>query len=236
MSKITIVEGNSNEKDNVRLLVVKGEKGENNVLTIGEVTTAESSASASITGDSPNQVLNLGLPKGDPNTLTIGTVGSGTTASATITGDSPNQTLNLVLPKGDKGDKGDTGDVNLSQVFYQSGEHYTPKAKTCIPGYITDDGEDIYLSFVTPKRLDNIDVISCSSLKLSIYGINGLIGTARNDYATDVSPIIEYVSGLDNTYNVHITGGPYNNFPSYKSPVTAYIEQDGDVNFSLSID
>ena len=37
------------------------------------------------------------------NTLSIGSVSSGTTASATITGTAPNQTLNLVLPKGDTG-------------------------------------------------------------------------------------------------------------------------------------
>jgi hypothetical protein len=46
--------------------------------------------------------------KGDPNTLTIGTVEGGDVADATITGESPNQVLNLVLPKGDKGDDGVT--------------------------------------------------------------------------------------------------------------------------------
>lgn len=40
---------------------------------------------------------------GPANTLTIGTVTSGSTASATITGTSPSQTLDLVLPKGDTG-------------------------------------------------------------------------------------------------------------------------------------
>ena len=48
-------------------------------------------------------------PAGPPNTLTVGTVTSGTTPSATITGTSPDQVLNLVLAKGDKGDTGDTG-------------------------------------------------------------------------------------------------------------------------------
>lgn len=48
-------------------------------------------------------------PKGDDgspgpaNSLSIGTVESGTDAAATITGDAPDQTLNLTLPKGDKG-------------------------------------------------------------------------------------------------------------------------------------
>lgn len=42
--------------------------------------------------------------KGDPNTLSIGTVTSGTTPSVTITGASPNQTINFVLPRGERGD------------------------------------------------------------------------------------------------------------------------------------
>lgn len=108
MSKITIIEGNSNDKDNVRAYMVKGEKGDANTLSIGTVSETET-AQATITGDAPNQTLNLGLPKADPNTLSIGTVTKGANASATITGDAPNQTLNLVLPKGDKGDEGDPG-------------------------------------------------------------------------------------------------------------------------------
>lgn len=42
----------------------KGDKGEPNTLTIGEVIKGEE-ANATITGDSPNQILNLVLPKGD---------------------------------------------------------------------------------------------------------------------------------------------------------------------------
>lgn len=108
MSKITIIEGNSNEKDNTRAYMVKGEKGDPNTLSIGTVEETET-AQASITGTAPNQTLNLGLPKAEPNTLSIGTVTKGNDASATITGDAPNQTLNLVLPKGDKGDTGPAG-------------------------------------------------------------------------------------------------------------------------------
>ena len=97
--------------------------GPPNILTIGTVESGET-ASASITGTSPEQVLNLVLPQGPQgiqgvqgpqgatgpaNVLTIGTVGSGSTASATITGTSPSQVLNLILPKGDKGDPGSGG-------------------------------------------------------------------------------------------------------------------------------
>ena len=100
-----------------------GESGPANTLSIGTVVKGNE-ASATITGNAPNQTLNLVLPKGDKgetgetgqtgatgpaNTLTIGTVSKGENASATITGTSPNQVLNLVLPKGDKGDTGEAG-------------------------------------------------------------------------------------------------------------------------------
>ena len=81
MSKIVIIDGNTDDKNNEKIYMVKGEKGEK--------------------GDTG--------PIGD-NQLTIGTVTSGETASAEIVGTSPNQTLNLVLPKGDKGDTGEQGE------------------------------------------------------------------------------------------------------------------------------
>lgn len=105
---------------------LQGEVGPSNVLTIGNVTSGEN-AQATITGNSPNQVLNLVLPKGEKgeigpvgpqgpagdvgqySTLSIGTVVSGETASATITGEAPNQTLNLTLPRGEKGENGVQG-------------------------------------------------------------------------------------------------------------------------------
>lgn len=95
----------------------KGDTGPANTLEIGTVEKG-GNASASITGEAPNQTLNLILPKGDKgekgdtgetNSLSIGTVEKGTVPSATITGQAPNQILNLVLPKGDTGEKGEVG-------------------------------------------------------------------------------------------------------------------------------
>lgn len=43
---------------------IQGEKGKSNILTIGTVEKGEE-ASASITGETPNQILNLVLPKGN---------------------------------------------------------------------------------------------------------------------------------------------------------------------------
>jgi hypothetical protein len=98
-----------------------GSPGPPNILTIGSVVAGQT-ASATITGTSPQQTLNLVLPRGEKgdigepgsaSSLTIGTVVSGQTASANITGTPPQQTLNLTLPKGDKGDKGDQGERGL---------------------------------------------------------------------------------------------------------------------------
>lgn len=115
----------------------QGLTGPANNITIGTVTKGDE-AQASITGQAPNQILNLTLPKGDKgndgaqgekgetgatgpaNILSIGTVNSGEIASATITGNAPNQTLNLTLPrgeKGDKGDKGDSGEISETVLF-----------------------------------------------------------------------------------------------------------------------
>ena len=63
--------------------------------------------------------------KGDPNTLTIGSVSSGTTPSATITGQSPNQILNLVLPKGDKGDTGAAPNITATATTLPAGSSAT---------------------------------------------------------------------------------------------------------------
>lgn len=48
-------------------------------------------------------LLSLNDIKGPTNTLSIGTVSTGSSADASISGDAPNQTLNLTLPKGDTG-------------------------------------------------------------------------------------------------------------------------------------
>lgn len=107
-----------------------GSAGPSNTLSIGTVTTglAGSSASASITGTSPSQTLNLTIPTGNTgasgavgpaNTLSIGTVNTGTagsSASASITGTAPTQTLSLTIPRGDTGATGATGTNNTTIV------------------------------------------------------------------------------------------------------------------------
>jgi hypothetical protein len=58
---------------------------------------------------------------GPANTLSIGTVASGSTASATITGTAPTQVLSLVIPAGAKGDTGAAGSVGATGSTGPSG-------------------------------------------------------------------------------------------------------------------
>ena len=109
------------------LPVPVGPAGPPNVLEIGTVETlpADQQATASITGESPAQKLNLGIPQGQPgkdgpaNTLGIGTVETlepGQTATAQITGEAPNQTLSLGIPRGQTGKTGATPALEIGQV------------------------------------------------------------------------------------------------------------------------
>lgn len=124
-----VQDGVSARGKGAQLRGLTGATGPANTLTIGTVTTGfpGSSASATVTGTAPNQVLNLTIPQGvsggqgipgltgatgqtgatgPANTLTIGTIATsqpGDAAAATITGTAPTQVLNLVLPRGAPG-------------------------------------------------------------------------------------------------------------------------------------
>lgn len=104
------------------LFVAAGGNGPPNSLEIGRVETlpAGQSATAEITGDAPNQTLNLSIPAGGSgspgpaNILQVGTVETlapGEQATAEITGDTPNQVLNLGIPEGGEGKPGPAGSV-----------------------------------------------------------------------------------------------------------------------------
>lgn len=86
----------------------KGDTGPSNVLTIGTVESG-AQASATITGEPPNQTLNLVLPKGDagatPNIQigTVTTLDAGADATASMSGTPENPLLNLGIPKGADG-------------------------------------------------------------------------------------------------------------------------------------
>jgi len=84
-------------------------------LTVGTVTATATGTdpTANITGDAPNQVLNMTMPKGvkgdrgDNATIAVGNVrtgAAGTGAKVSNSGTETNAVLDFTIPKGDKGD------------------------------------------------------------------------------------------------------------------------------------
>lgn len=199
-----------------------GTSGPENVLTIGTVQTAAfgSPADATITGDSPEQVLNLVLPvgaQGPANTLTVGTVSSvdfGEDPEVTITGDSPNQTINFVLPVGDAGPANSltlgtvtTGAPGSEAIVEITGTSPDQTINFTIPegpvgvsnvltiGSVTsvgpDESPDVTITGDSPNQTLNF------VLKQGIQGPPGDLGTATLNDLQDVSIVGTVASGSD---------------------------------------
>ena len=141
-SNATVTMSKNNNEYTLNFGIPKGNKGDtgasggsgettvvNPTITIGTVTNGDT-ASATITGDSPNYTLNLVLPKGDTGakgdkgdagtkgadgitpTIAVGTTTTGeagTNANVTMSKSGTTYTFNFTIPKGVKGDKGDAG-------------------------------------------------------------------------------------------------------------------------------
>lgn len=86
----------------------KGDTGASNVLTIGSVTSGAAPA-VTITGDSPNQVLNFVLEKGDKGEQGIQGEKGDKGDAFTYNDFTPEQLMTLKGEKGEKGDKGEQG-------------------------------------------------------------------------------------------------------------------------------
>jgi hypothetical protein len=145
-----------------------GPAGPANDLTIGTVETGEfgDPAEVTITGDSPEQVLNFVLPPGEQGpatTLTVGTVTTtdpGEDAEVEITGTSPDQTINFVLPRGDVGPEGPSGlpdqEDNEGKYLTTDGTDAFWETVDALPDqtgnegkYLTTDGTDPEWAFLS---------------------------------------------------------------------------------------
>jgi hypothetical protein len=145
-----------------------GPEGPPNELTIGTVETGEfgDPAEVTITGDSPEQVLNFVLPpgqQGPATTLTVGTVTAsdpGEDAEVEITGTSPDQTINFVLPRGEVGPQGPDGlpdqEDNEGKYLTTDGTDAFWETVDALPDqtgnegkYLTTDGTDPEWAFLS---------------------------------------------------------------------------------------
>lgn len=175
----------------------KGDKGDANKLVIGIVEKGEE-ASASITGDSPNQILNLVLPKGNKGD-------KGEQGIQGIQGPKGEQGL-----KGDKGDKGDIGEPGYTPI--KGTDYFTQEEIEEIKSDILADVSSFDLEVVTELPTENINakaiylVLKDSEAMNNIYNeyiyVNGnweLVGS------TEIDPSKLTVNLVENSYKVTLT-------------------------------
>ena len=91
-----------------------GPAGPANTLSIGTVTTVTpgNPATATITGTSPSQTLNLGIPEGEAATIAVGTVttgAAGSSATVTNSGTTSAAVFDFSIPQGIQGIQGVQG-------------------------------------------------------------------------------------------------------------------------------
>lgn len=161
------------------LPVPVGPAGPPNVLEIGTVETlpADQQATASITGESPAQKLNLGIPQGKQGatgnpgapgkdgqngvtpTLAAGNVETlepGQPATASVTGDGPEYQINLGIPRGQTGAQGAPGQDGQDGQDGQSPTIAVGTVTTLDPGQdataeITGETPNLVLSLGIPQ-------------------------------------------------------------------------------------
>lgn len=148
-----------------------GQNGQNNTLTIGTVTTGVN-PSATITGESPSQVLNLVLPKGDTGasgatgqdgitpTVSVGTtttLPAGSPATVTQDGTATNVILNFGIPQGD-----DSNCLSLPTVVASLPEegvagvfYFVPKSHTIT----TMTGDNLSLTFTDTGAIEDFEIL-----------------------------------------------------------------------------
>lgn len=231
-----------------------GTNGQNNTLTIGTVSSGVS-PSATITGDSPNQVLNLVLPKGDTGatgadgtdpTITLGsveTLPAGTPAYVTNTGTATNAIFNFGIPQGIQGSSANalsmptvvdslpaTGEVG---VFY-----FVPKSYTQLAG----TGDSYNLSITdTAGRIDTITingVCEQDTPPATIYTMTGVstITIDGTNYTLDLGDIElakvnsqkDYIYNDGDVWKLHKVIGKIDSYAG-ETITTDYISTSGSL-------
>ena len=184
-----------------------GTDGQNNTLTIGTVSSGVT-PSATITGESPNQVLNLVLPKGDTGatgadgtdpTISIGlttTLPAGSPATVENVGTATNAIFNFGIPQGVQGSSANalsmptvvdslpaTGEAG---VFYFVPKSYTTLVATGDSFTLTISGDE--------GRIDSFvinGVCEQDTPPATIYTMTGVstINIDGTDYTLDLGDI-----------------------------------------------
>ena len=228
-----------------------GQNGQNNTLTIGTVTTGVN-PSATITGDSPNQVLNLVLPKGDTGatgeagtdgttpTVTVGTtttLPAGSPATVTQSGTATNVILNFGIPQGD-----DSNCLSLPTVVASLPEegvagifYFVPKSHTVT----TVTGDNLTLTFTDTGAISELEVLGdlqqatppatpeplTGTITVSIDSEDMTINLG-NEYLAKVSTAQDKIYYNDENWYIHREVGYINSYDG-ETITTAYICTSG---------
>lgn len=237
-----------------------GANGQNNTLTIGTVSSGVS-PSATITGTSPNQVLNLVLPKGDTGatgadgadpTITVGmveTLQPDQTAYVTNIGTATNAIFNFGIPQGLQGSSANalsmptvvdslpaTGEVG---VFYFVPKSYTPLAVT---------GDSFTLSITdTAGRIDSITingVCEQNTPPATIYTMTGVstITIDGTNYTLDLGDIElakvnsqkDYIYNDGDVWKLHKVIGKIDSYAG-ETITTDYISTSGSLTIGDTV-
>lgn len=186
-SNATVTMSKNNNEYTLNFGIPKGNKGDtgasgsggeatvvNPTITIGTVTNGDT-ASATITGDSPNYTLNLVLPKGAKGD-------KGDTGAAGIDG-----------AKGDKGDKGEKGDTGAKGAdgqtpTFEVGTVSTGAAGSTATVTITGTAPNYVLNFTIPKGDKGDAGEAGSGGNVDLTGYAKLTGATFTGHVT--SPIV----------------------------------------------
>jgi hypothetical protein len=124
MSEISVVVTSpSGSPDSVTVNVgdqtAGGGNGQAATIQVGTVTTLGATQTAAYvinSGTAYAAKLDFGIPRAASNSLSIGSVTSGTAAKATITGTAPSQTISFVIPAGATGATGPANSLSVGSV------------------------------------------------------------------------------------------------------------------------
>lgn len=186
-----------------------GLPGPANVITIGDVVTLAPGqpATAELTGESPNQELNLGIPRGNTGatgtaaTVAVGTVSTGapgSPASVVNAGTPGAAVFNFAIPQGIKGDKGSTGAGGATSEFLVAAG--IPEQPSIVVDAIRDEyfAAGSLMSTALPPFIAAVAGSSFTRASTATYfGRDGLLKTAAiNAPRIDYDPVTRQRLGL----------------------------------------
>ena len=192
-----------------------GAAGPANSLKIGTVVTG-TDAAATITGTAPTQTISLVLPQGatgaqgiqgvqgpsgPANSLSVGTVASGSTAAVTITGTAPSQVASFVLPVGLQGATGSAGPATTVAV----GTVTTAASSANAAISTVTTGNTVTLNFSIPRGADGTSNLADETPQT--------LGTATAGSATRASRA-DHVHAIPAIAYAALTGTPATFAPS----------------------